>query len=69
MENATTFCRNPNHFNFSFIELLVMPTMQNAKCKVQNEGVAFGDLFQLVPKEHLTFAFVIYHFAFPAPAR
>ena len=40
-----------------------MPTMQNAKCKVQNEGVAFGDLFQSVPKEHRNFAFVIYHFA------
>jgi len=25
------------------------PTMQNVECKMQNEGVAFGDLFQSFP--------------------
>jgi hypothetical protein len=27
--------------------------MQSAKCKMQNEGIAFGDEIKFVPKGHL----------------
>ena len=32
-----------------FVVQSAKPTMQNVECKMQNEGVAFGDLFQSFP--------------------
>ena len=32
-------------FKFQFIASLASPTMQNAECKMQNEGIPCGDEF------------------------
>ena len=33
-------------FKFQFIASLASPTMQNAECKMQNEGIPCGDEFE-----------------------
>ncbi len=44
---------------------LAMPTMQNAKRKMHNEGIAFGDDFKIhFRRNYIHFAFVILNFAF-----
>ena len=47
---------------FQFIAQSAKPTMQNVECKMQNEGVALGDLFQSFSKEIPQFC--ILHFEF-----
>ena len=37
--------------------------MQNAKFKMQNEGVSFADIFNHALRAYLNFAFYILHFA------
>ena len=49
-------------FQFQFIVQSAKPTMQNVECEMQNEGVAYGDLFQSFPKEIPQFC--ILHFEF-----
>ena len=54
--------RSEKVYKFQFIAQSAKPTMQNVECKMQNEGVALGDLFQLFPKEIPQFC--ILHFEF-----
>ena len=37
--------RNEKVYKFQFVVQSAKPTMQNVECKMQNEGVACGDVF------------------------
>ena len=39
--------------------------MQNVECEMQNEGVAYGDLFQSFPKEIPQFCILHFEFCMP----
>ena len=47
---------------FQFIAQSAKPTMQNVECKMQNEGVALGDLFQSFPQEIHQFCILNFEF-------
>ena len=54
--------QRPFLLKLQFIAQSAKPTMQNGKCKMQNDGVACGDLFQSFPQEIPQFC--ILHFEF-----